>query len=198
MDLFFLRDCLSRALEHRRTLFLFGGFFLAGVLLGMCFVKTQAVYGYHLDLCESYLVKVCFSEKNIFGIFLERFFGFLLLGALLLAAGLHFAALILPPAVLLYRSYTLGGSIIIFCSVYGVTGILVLFALYLPVHLAIDALLIGATTLSCARAPKFRFTRQDFCVLGADLLALALAIAAVCLVECVLLLAVFRPIGATF
>lgn len=198
MDLSFLRDCLFRVLERRRTLFLFGGFFLVGVVLGMCFYRAPAVYGFHLKVCEKFMTEICFSEKSVFLIVLERVCGFTLLAAVFLFAGIHFAGLILPPALLLYRAYTLGGSILILGSVYGVTGILVLFALYLPVHLAIDVLLIGATALSCGRAPQFCFSRQDFCLLGLDLLAFFLAIAAICLAEGVLLLAVFHSIGATF
>lgn len=198
MDLSFLRDCLARTLDRKRTLFVFGAFFLVGIVLGMCFVKTPAVYGFHLGVCEKFMAEICFSDKSVVLIFCERFFGFTFLAALFLACGIHFAGLILPPAILLYRAYTLGGSVVIFCSVYGVTGILVLFALYLPIHLAIDLVLIGATALSCGRATQFCFSRQDLCLLGLDLLAFALVIAAVCLVESVLLLAVFHSIGATF
>ena len=196
MDLSFLRECLARILERKRTFILLAALCLVGAILGLCFIRTPAVYDYHLGLCERYVVRVCFSDRSVFVIFWERLAGAALLIALMLLSGVHFAALIVPPAILLYRAYTFGGSLVIFFSVYRVTGVLIVFVLYLPVHLLLDAVLLAATTLSCARAPHFCFCRHDFCELGMDFCALLLLAAAVCLFESVLLLAIFHPIGA--
>ncbi len=195
MSLFFVRDCFERCFERKKTLIVFGAIYLLGAILGMCFIRTPAVYDYHLGLCVRYMDRVCFSDRNIFLIFLERMCGCTLLLALMIASGVHFAALLVPPGILLYRAYTLGGSLIIFFSVYRATGALVVLVLYLPVHLLIDAVLIAATVVSCGRAHRFCFCRTDFTLLGLDFAAFFLLIAAICLVEAVLLLAVFHPIG---
>ncbi len=195
MDLSFFSGCLERIREHKRMLLLFGILYLLGIVLGFLFITTPTAYEYHLTLCERYLDRVCFSDRNVFVIFLERSAGRTLLLVLILLSGVHLAALFVPSAVLLYRAYTFGGSIVILFSVYRVTGVLVVFVLYLPVHLLIDAVLICATALSCVRAPHFCFCKKDFTGIGGDLIALSIFILLVCLIEMLLLLAVFHPIG---
>ena len=195
MDFSFFTACLGRIWERKRSLILFGALFLCGVILGFLFIGTPSAYDYHFTLCERYLNRICFSDRDVFVIFLERTAGRALLLALILLSGVHFAALIVPSAVLLYRAYTFGGSIVILFSVYRVTGVLVVFVLYLPIHLLIDAVLVGATALSCARASGFCFCRRDFCDLARDFLALFALVALVCLLEMLLLLAVFHPMG---
>lgn len=197
MSFYLIQDCFTRCLERKRTFILFGIIYLVGIVLGICFVKTPSVYDYHLNICERYMARVCFSSRSVFAIFIERVCGTFILLALMLIAGIHFAALAVPPAVLLYRAYTFGGSLTIFFSVYRVTGVLVVFVLYLPIHLLIDILLIAATVVSCGRAHRFQFCKSDFCALGLDLIAFSLLIATVCLLETVILLAVFHPIGYT-
>ncbi len=195
MDLSFFTDCFGRMRECKRTLFLFGALYLAGMILGLIFITTPTTYEYNLTLCERYLNRVCFSDADVFVIFLERTAGRALLLAMILFSGIHFAALCVPPAVLLYRAYTFGGSIAIFFMVYRVTGVLIVFVLYLPIHVLVDVILIGATALSCARAPRFCFCRRDFSGIALDLLALFALLAAIGLLEMLLLLAVFHPIG---
>ncbi len=195
MSFSFLRDFLGRALERKRTLIVLGALFAVGIVLGLSFIKTPAAYDFHLENCDRYLRKVCYSERNVFAIFLERTAGCVLLAALTAVSGIHIAALILPSAILLYRAYTFGGSICILCSVYRVSGLLVVFVLYLPVHLLIDAVLVLGMALSCARAPHFCFCKRDFCELLCDFGVLAGLVALVCLAEMLLLLAVFHPIG---
>lgn len=198
MDLFFLRDCLGRIRDRKRVLLLFFGLYFTGAVLGMCFIYTPSVYGYHLDVCRKFMDGVCFSDRNVFLIFIEHAAEGGLLLAVILAAGMHCAGLVVPPVLLLYRAYTFGGSVVIFFSVYRVTGVLVVFLLFLPVRLLTDGLLICATVLSCARAANFRFCRPDFLGLALDLAALFIALLAVCLLELVLLAAVFHPIGDLF
>lgn len=182
-------------MERKKTLLIFCGIYLVGAILGMCFIKTPAVYEYHVTLCARYVDRVCFSDRNVFLIFLERSCGYALLLAVVLLSGMHFAALIIPPGILIYRAYTMGGSLLILFSVYRATGALVALVLYLPVHLLIDAVLLAAMAVSCGRATKFTFCRSDFAVLGADFVTFFLIILAVCLLETILLLTVFHPIG---
>ena len=85
-------------------------------------------------------------------------------------------------------------DIVIFFSVYRLTGALVVFVLYLPVHLLFDCLFLAATSLSCGRAR--RFCGEDFFCLLWDFLVLLAITAIVCLAEAILLLALFHPLGS--
>ena len=161
MSFSFLREFFGRALERRGTLIIFAILFAAGALLGLCFINTPAAYDFHLENCDRYLRRVCYSDRNVFTIFSERTAGCLLLAALSAISGIHIAALALPSAVLLYRAYTFGGSIRILCSVYRVSGSLVVLVLYLPIHLLVDAVLIVGMALSYALVRFARKKRKE-------------------------------------
>ena len=193
--LFPVRACCERVICRKKILIGFAILCLVAFILGIIFIKTPACYDYYLKICDRYVYRICFSEESVLLIFIERVAGFALIVALLLLAGLHPAGLILPPAILVYRFYTFGGSVAIFFSVYRFTGALILTVLYVPIHLLVDAVCLMATTLSCGRARSFRFSKEDFCLLGADLLILCLLIVAICLLEMLLLLVLFHPLG---
>lgn len=164
-------------------------------MCGIVFVKTPAFYEYHLKLCNRFLDRVCYSDRSVFLIFLERTAGSALLLALVLAGGLHPACLPLPVLVLLYRSYTFGGTLAILFSVYTFPGAIVALALYLPVHLLIDAALLLAAGVSFWRAFCFSFCAGDLKDLVFDFLAFLALLTLICLLEMVLLLALFHPMG---
>ena len=164
-------------------------------MCGIVFIKTPVFYDYHLKLCDRYLDRVCYSDQNVFLIFLERTAGNALLLVLVLAGGLHPAALPLPAVVLFYRSYTFGGTLSVLFSVYAFPGAVVAIALYLPIHLLIDAALLLAAGVSLCRAFSFTFCAGDFKELLADLLFFLALVALICLVEMLLLLALFHPMG---
>ena len=189
------RELLGRVISRKKTLLAFGVVFLIGVILGMLFIKTPSVYGYHLKLCDRFIDRVCYSDRNVFFIFIERTSGNVLLVGLILCAGLHPVGLILQPVILVYRAYMFGGSLAIFFTVYRMSGALIVFVLYLPIHLLIDAVLLCATALSCARANSFRFCTEDLTALVRDAVFLIVLVAAICFLEMVLLLALFHPLG---
>lgn len=193
--LFCVRECVCRALARKKTLAVFAAVFLIGVIVGLCCIKTPAIYGYHLKLCDRFIDRVCYSDRSVFLIFLERTAGNLLLLSLFLASGIHCAALALPPALILYRAYTFGGSLYIFCAVYGVTGALIAFVLFFPIHIAIDLIFLSATALSYARAPRFRFGNEELRELLLDFLIFAAFVLIICLAEAILLAALFHPFG---
>ncbi len=193
--LFPVRACMERAIRRKKTIIALAVLCLISFILGIVFIKTPAAYEYYLKLCDRFIDRVCFSQVSVLLIFVERTVGFTLIVALLLVAGVHPAGLILPPALLVYRFYTFGGSVAIFLSVYRMTGVLIVTVLYLPVHLLIDIVCIAATSLSCSRACRFRFSKDDFCELGSDLVILFALIAAICLLEMLLLLVLFHPLG---
>ena len=195
MDLSFLRNVLSGVFERKKTLIFLSLLIVLFTILGMCFLTSPAVYEYHLGLCESYLIDVCYSDKNVFLIFLGRCGGCMLLVLLILIGGLHPAALILPVFVLIYRAFTFGGCLYVFFVQYGLTGAIVVFILYLPIHLLTDIMLIFAATLSFGRAFRFCFCEHDLKELLWDTLAMLLICMAVYLIEMILLLALFHPIG---
>lgn len=196
MNLFFcIRECVCRALARKKTLIVFAAVFLVGVIVGLCCIRTPAIYGYHLKLCDRFIDRVCYSDRSVFLIFLERTAGNLLLLSLFLASGIHCVALALPPALILYRAYTFGGSLYIFCAVYGVSGALIAFVLFLPIHIAIDLIFLSGTALSYARAPRFRFGKEEGKELLLDFLVLAAFVVIACLAEAVLLAALFHPLG---
>lgn len=190
-----MRECICRVLTRKKTLVVFGVIFLVGVIVGLCCIKTPAIYVYHLKLCDRFIDRICYSDRSVFLIFLERSAGNLLLLALFLISGIHFAALALPPALILYRAYTFGGSLYIFCAVYGMSGVLIAFVLFFPIHVAIDLIFMSGTALSCARAPRFRFGKEEMRELLLDFLILALFVLIICLAEAILLAALFHPLG---
>ncbi len=198
MNLFFFKDCFSRVLERKRTLLALAIFFLAGWVLGMCFAKTPTFYGFQINICDRFLTRVCYSERSIFLIFLERTAGCAVLAAVVLVGGIHLVGLALPVALLLYRSYTFGGSLVVLFGVYGVSGAIVAVVLYLPVRILTDAALLSAATVSFGRAKHFRFAKQDLIELGLDFLAFLAVLALICLLEAILLLAIFHPLGNLF
>ena len=194
MDLFFaVRDTFARAFERKKLLIFLAAAFAVCAVLGAVFVKTPAGYGYHVRLCKRYLEEVCFSERSVFLIFLERTAGHALFLALILSGGMHLAALFLPVAALFYRACTFGGSLVVFFSVYRMTGALAALVLYIPVHLLFDALFLFAASLSFSRAR--RFCREEFFLLLRDFLCMLLTAAILCLAEAVLLAAFFHPLG---
>lgn len=195
---FHVRDCFSRALTRKKTLIVFLLLFLAGIVLGLIFITTPAIYDYHLTICDRFVNRVCFSDRSVFEIFLERLFGNGLLLLLTVAAGIHWAGCIFPPIVLGYRAYTFGGSLYIFFSVYRISGAFIVVALYLPVHILVDAVLCCASTLSYARAPHFGFAKPDWLSLLTDLGCLFLLLIAIGLIELLLLMALFHPLGNIF
>lgn len=189
-----VRDCFGRALSRKTMLIIFAVCFLVVAILGMS-ISTPAFYDYHLTLCERFVSRVCYSQRSVILIFLERFAGNMLFLALMIASGIHVAALAIPPVVLAYRAYTFGGSIAVFFSVYQLSGALIVFALYLPIHILVDAVLLVSVSLSCARAPRFRFCKEDFKEMLYDFLVLLALIAIICLLEMILLLVLFHPLG---
>lgn len=198
MNLSFLRECLLRALEKRVALAVFSGMFLLFAVLGMVFSGTALFYDFLLARCDRFLYYVCYSDQSVALLFLERTAGGAVLVAVCTLAGVHLAALAAIPAVLVIRAYTFGGCIAVLFGAYGVSGALVALVLYLPVHLALDAVLILCSSVSCGRARCFRFCKQDFFGLLCDFLAFLLLTAAIFLLEAVLLLAIFHPLGNLF
>ncbi len=198
MNLSFLRDRFARAFERKAVPIALAILFAVAMLLGIVFSGTALFYDYLLNLCDRFLYSVCYADRSVFVIFCERTAGGAVLVAVCTAAGVHLAALALIPAVLVYRAYTFGGCIAVFFGAYGVSGAIVALVLYLPVHLMIDFILICTSSVSCCRARSFRFRKQDFCDLLRDYGCFLLLVAAVCLLEAILLLAIFHPLGNLF
>lgn len=195
---FRFRDCLSRTFERKKTLIVFAALFAVGMILGLIFVTTPAIYDYHITICDRFVNRVCFSDRNVFEIFLERTLGHAVLLLVIALSGIHPVGCVFPPVVLLYRAYTFGGSLYIFFSVYRLSGALIVVGLYLPVHLLIDAVLCFAGSLSYARCRRFCFSRQDWLLLFADFLVFFCFVLAIGLAEMLLLLALFHPLGNIF
>lgn len=193
--LFCAKSCFERALIRKKTLIIFAVVCLTSFVLGIIFIKTPSAYNYYLKICDRFIDRICFSQTSVGLIFLERTAGFTLIVATITLSGIHFAGCIIPPAIFVYRFYTFGGSVAIFLSVYRMTGVLIVFVLYLPVHLLIDAVCLAAAALAYSRACCFRFTKEDWCGLACDFLVLFAAVILICLVEMLLLLVLFHPIG---
>ncbi len=192
---FYARDTLSRALSRKKTLVFLAVFFLVSAVLGMCFVKNYAMYEYHLNACNRYLDRVCYADRSVALIFLERLAGHLILLLLLLLGGIHIALVPVSFGVLFFRAYTFGGSLVVFFSAYGLSVLPVVLVLYLPIHLLLDAVFLAALSLSMGRCRCFAPCREEIFCLLFDLFTLLLAVAAALFAEALLLLALFHPIG---
>ena len=190
-----LRDALSRAAERKWLLAAGGALFLIAAAIGGVLCHTSGG-GIFYRLCGDYLAEVCAEESGGAALFFARAGEHLLLLALVLAGGVHPAALCLPALLLAFRAWTFGGCIVVFFSAYRMTGALAVLTLYLPVHLLFDLLLLLAAALSCGRARGFRFCRADGALLLRDFLVFAVLTVAVCLIELLLRAALFRPLGA--
>ena len=190
-----VKDCLGRVFEKKVVLFIFGALFLLGTVLGIVFVKTPAIYDYHLNRCERFLDSVCFSDRNVLLIFLERIAGHSLILLLLLAAGVHPVGLVITPIVVVFRAYTFGGSLAIFFSVYRMTGVLVAIAFYIPIHIMFDCIFLSAVAISFRRAGCFHFSKHDFGALLLDFIIFLIFLLIVCIAEVLLLLLLFHSVG---
>lgn len=196
MNLFcFIRDCFSRIFERKILLIILSLCFVAFAILGMVFIDTPAIYDYHLTLCDRFIDRVCYSDRSVFVIFLERTAGHFFLLAVVLSSGVHVVALIVPMFVCAYRAYVFGGSLYIFFTVYRVSGAFIVFACYLPIHLLVDAVLLFAVCFSCSRTRRFCFGKEGLCDILKDLLVLGIAIVLIGLLEMILILALFPSSG---
>lgn len=192
---FFIKNCAERILCRKKTLIILILLYLSSIICGIIFIKTPAIYEYHYNMCDRFIDRVCFSNTSVFLIFFERTFGNAVLLVLFVIAGIHPIACILPPVVIIYRAYTFGGSIFIFCSVYRFTGVLIAFLLYFPIHLLIDAVFLCAGICSFHRSVRFCFCKRDFSELVVDFLFFLAIIVLICILEAILLLALFHPLG---
>lgn len=190
-----VKDCMGRGLSRKKTLIAFAVLFLLGIILGIVFLKTPAVYDYHLARCNKYLERVLYSDRNVFLIFFERTIGHAFVLAVLVITGIHPAALVITPFVFAYRAYTFGGSMGIFISVFRLSGALVIFPFYLPIHLMIDAVFLLAVAVSFERASNFCFNKSGWKELACDFLIFFIFIVLICLLEIILLVIFFHPIG---
>ena len=190
-----MQGFFARALERKKTLIFFAILTVLFAVLGMCVINSPAIYEYHLTVCDGFLTDICYSDTNVFVIFLERAGGCALLALLILVGGIHPVALLLPIAVLVYRAFTFGGSVYVFIDFYKISGAMVVIILYLPIHLAADVILIFAATITCGRAFHFSFCRTDLWGIVCDFFTVLFFIALVYLAEMLLLLALFHPIG---
>lgn len=164
-------------------------------MCGIIFCNTPAFYEYHLKICDRFLDRVCYSDRSVFLIFLERTTGCVLVLLPVLAGGFHPVCLPLPALVLVFRGYTFGGTLAILFSVYEFSGALVAIVLYLPVRLLTDCVLLIAAAVSCSRAFRFSFCSGDLRDLLLDLAFFAVCMVLVCLLEMLLLLVLFHPLG---
>ncbi len=193
--LYCFQDYYARITEKKRTVILLLLTYALGLIFGLIFIKKTSAYDYHVEACVRFLEEVCYSQTNIFLLFLKRYAGNLLLYLLVSVSGVHFLTVWLPPVLLAYRGYTLGGSLFVFFSVYRFSGVMIVFTLYLPIKLLCDSVLTSGTVLSLHRARDFRFCGEDFKVLLLDFLCGALVLLAIGLLEALLLFAFFRSAG---
>ena len=193
--LFLLKDLLSRALERKWAIIALILLCLCSTICGIVFIKTPTFFDYHLKICDRFLDRVCYSDRSVFLICIERTTGSVFFLLLILAGGLHPATLVLPTAALAFRAYTFGGTLAILFSVYGVSGSLIAFTLYMPVHLLLDILFLCAGSISFSRAFSFHFCMEDFRELLFDFLILSVLILLICILEAILLGVLFHPLG---
>lgn len=190
-----LRELLLRAVERKWAMVSLLFLFICGTMCGIIFIKTPTFYEYHLKICDRFLDRVCYSDRSVFLIFIERTAGNVFFLILLLIGGLHPAALIIPATALVFRAYTFGGTLTILFSTYEISGALVAFALYLPIHLMLDILFLIAASLSFFRAFCFRFESGAFRELFFDFFICTIIICLICLIEAFILGVLFHPLG---
>ena len=193
--LFLLRDCVLRAFERKWAPVCLLILFLVSTICGLAFIKTPSFYEYHLKVCDRFLDRVCYSDRSVFLIFLERTTGNALMLGLLVFSGVHPAGLVLATTVIAFRGYLFGGTLAILFTVYGASGVFVALVLFLPVHLLLDAVFLLAGSCSFCRAFRFRFCMSDFRDLLFETLPLLALIVIICIFEGILLLVLFHPVG---
>lgn len=193
--LFCLKECFYRIWARKTLLIILFLLFLCSIMCGILFINTPAIYDYHINLCDRFIDRICYSSTSVIIIFFERTAGHALYLVLLFACGAHIFAWPFAPAVLIYRGYTFGGTLFIFFSVYRVSGALIALVLYLPVHLMFDILFLCVSVLSFERARNCSFCGDEWKnTFNEFLLALIIA-AAICILEALLLAVLFHPMG---
>ncbi len=190
-----LKELFLRAFQRKWIVLCLFLLLLSSTMCGIVFIKTPTFYEYQLRICDRFLDRVCYSDRSVFLIFIERTAGCALLLFLVLIGGVHPAALALSAMVMAFRGYTFGGTVAILFSVYGMSGAIVAFALYIPIRILADGVLLLAAAVSFSRAFCFRFCAGDIKELLADFLLLSVLILMICLLEAVLLAALFHPLG---
>ncbi len=189
--LYCFQDVISRVLERKRTFIVLISLYLASMLCGIIFIKSSALYEYHLQGVEEYFADVCYGEGSIFWLFCRRFAVKSLFLALFTLFGVHFLAVGFGGVLIVFRGYSLGGCVLLFLSVYRLSGALVLFVLYLPVCLLCDAAYLSFSTLAFQRARSFCFCKEDWRKMLFDFLCGVTVVGCVCLFEAFLLLVLF-------
>lgn len=164
-------------------------------MCGIVFIKTPTFFDYYLKACDRFLDSVCYSDRSVVLICLERTAGSTFFLLLVLIGGIHPAALVLPTSALAFRAYTFGGTTAILFSVYKVSGALVFFTLYLPIQLLLGIVFLAAASLSFSRAFRFCFQCDDFRVLFVDFVIFFVLILLVCIFEALLLGVLYHPLG---
>lgn len=167
--------------------------YLTGLICGLVLANNAPSYDYFCRICDRYMNGFCFSKTNVFLLFLQRMCANVLFLIVFTGCGAHPAALIVLPVSVVYRSYTFGGSLFVFFRVYGFSGMLVVFLLFLPVRLLVDTIYLCEGVFSVHNACYCR--KFDFRRIVRDFLLGVVCLAAVSLLEMLLLLIFFHPIG---
>lgn len=193
--LFLLRELFSRCIERKWAIISLFLLCLCSIMCGIVFIKTPTFFDYYLKACDRFLDSVCYSDRSVVLICLERTAGSTFFLLLVLIGGIHPAALVLPTSALAFRAYTFGGTTAILFSVYKVSGALVFFTLYLPIQLLLGIVFLAAASLSFSRAFRFCFQCDDFRVLFVDFVIFFVLILLVCIFEALLLGVLYHPLG---
>lgn len=183
--------------ERKKTLVLFAGIYLICFVLGMIFIKTPAVYEYHFRACDRFLNQICYSQTSVIIILFKRFLGCAAYLALIFVSSVHvLPACFVFPVVLGFRAYSFGGMTCILISVYKMSGVFILLALYLPIHVMCDVIYLFCGMIAIDNSRKFCWGRADWSNLLFNYVKMAVLILVVCLVEALLLLTLFHPVGS--
>ena len=193
--LFCLQELISKAFERKWATVLLIFLFFCSIMSGIIFVKTPYFYDYALKICDRFLDRVCYSDKNIFLIFLERSAGNIFFLALLMVGGVHPLTLFLTSTMIAYRAYAFGSTLTILFSVYKVSGAMIVITFYFPIHILLDVLFLVAASISVSRAFSFRWCTSDFKELLLDFGFLSILTILLCLLEMILLGVLFHPLG---
>lgn len=193
--LFSYKELFSRAIRQKYILLILFLLCLCSTVCGIVLVKTPAFFDYHLKICDRFLDRVCYSDRSVAAICMERTFGCVMFLLLVCLGGLHPAALVLPSCALVFRAYNFGGTLAILFSVYRFSGAIVALVLYIPIHLMLDIVFLCGAMLCFSRAFCFRFCLADWKALGLDFALLCVLSLLICVAEGLLLCVLFHPFG---
>lgn len=141
--------------KNKKLIIFFCIVFLLGLAVGIAGVSALKKNFEIDDIKDILLVGSLRGKTGVFAYFLKRFFGYVFVMAIVLLLCLNFYLGLLSFLIVFYISYKIGFTIAIYCTFFGIGGIINVVLIYLPFQLLANFLLIVFVSISLGKAKFF-------------------------------------------